>query len=166
MIARYLAIGLFVCMVSLPAQAQPSLDSLVSEANAEWMFGQWQGQSENGDAVTLNISWDLDKHVVLLHVKTPGMESKGYTVVDPKAEMPRYYSFDNRGSVGKGSWAMEGSDLVLHVESESASRGPWKVGFVFAGSASEGLQIRMHTIDSSGDLTAPPRSIFKFKKQK
>jgi hypothetical protein len=166
MIARYVVLGLLACMVSFAAQAQRSLESLVSEASAEWMFGQWQATSENGETVTLNISWDLEKHVTVLHLKTGNMESKGYTVMEPKSEMPKYYSFDTRGSVGKGSWNMEGGELVLRVESESADRGPWKAGFVFTGSASEGLQVRMHTIDSSGDLATPARQVFKFKKQK
>jgi len=166
MIARYVAVGLFACMVSFSTQAQRSLDSLVSEANAEWRFGQWQTQTDSGDAVTLNISWDLDKKVTVLHVKAPDMESKGYTVIEPNAEMPKYYSFDNKGSVGKGSWGMEGSELVLRVESESADRGPRKVGFIFSGSASEGLKVTMHTIGSSGDLETPARMTLKFKKQK
>ena len=165
MIARYLAVGLFACMASFSAHAQGSLESLVSEAKAEWMFGQWQAQSENGDPVSLNVSWDLDKHVVLLHVKTSDMESKGYTVMEPKAELPKYYSFDNRGSVGKGSWNVESGDLVLRVESESPDRGPWKAAFVFTGSASTGLQVRMHTVESSGDLATPARMTFKFKKK-
>ena len=152
MIARYLAVGLFACMASFSAYAQGSLESLVSEAKAEWMFGQWQAQSENGDPVSLNVSWDLDKHVVILHVKAGDMESKGYT-------------FDNRGSVGKGSWNMENGDLVLRVESESPGRGPWKAAFVFTGSASTGLQVRMHTVESSGDLATPARMTFKFKKK-
>jgi hypothetical protein len=165
MIARYLAVGLFACMASFSAHAQGSLESLVSEAKAEWMFGQWQAQSENGDPVSLNVSWDLDKHVVILHVKAGDMESKGYTVMEPKAELPKYYTFDNRGSVGKGSWNMENGDLVLRVESESPDRGPWKAAFVFTGSASTGLQVRMHTVESSGDLATPARMTFKFKKK-
>ena len=129
------------------------------------MFGQWQAQSENGDPVSLNVSWDLDKHVVILYVKVGDIESKGYTVMEPKAELPKYYSFDNRGSVGKGSWNMESGDLVLRVESESPDRGPRKTAFVFTGSASTGLQVRMHTVESSGDLATPARMTFKFKKK-
>jgi hypothetical protein len=165
MIARYLAVGLLACMASLSAHAQNSLESLVSEAKADWMFGKWQAQSESGDGITLTISWDLDKHVVLLHLKAGEMESKGYTVMEPKADFPKYYSFDNRGSVGKGNWGMEDENLVLRVESESAERGPFKAAFVFSGSASTGLQVRMHNIESSGDLATPARMTFKFKKQ-
>lgn len=165
MIVRNLALGLCACLVSLSAHAQPSLESMVSEESMEWMFGQWQAQSENGETVTMNVSWDLAKHVVVLHVKAADMESKGYTVLEPNAEFPRYYAFDNRGSVGKGSWNMENGELVLRTESERPDRGPLKAGFVFTGSPSTGLQVRMHTIDSSGDLVTPARVSFKFKKQ-
>jgi hypothetical protein len=165
MIARCLAVGLFACVLSFSAHAQRTLVDMVTDASAEWMFGQWEGQTENGDAVTLNVSWDLDKHVVLLHVKTGEMESKGYTVMEPKAEFPKYYSFDNRGSVGKGAWNMEGNDLVLRVESETAERSTRKAAFVFAGSASTGLQVRMHNVESSGDLATPARMTIKFKKK-
>jgi hypothetical protein len=139
---------------------------MVSEAKADWMFGQWQGSTENGASVTLNFSWDLEKHVVVLHVKTPDMEAKGYTVMEPNADFPKYYSFDTQGAVGKGSWNMEGSELVLRVDSEIPDRGSRKVGFVFTGSAETGLEVRAHGIDSSGDLATPARMTIKFKKQK
>jgi len=165
MIARFLVVSLTACLLSVSAYAQRTLESMVSEAEAEWMFGQWQAQTENGDTVTLNVSWDLEKHVAVLHVKAADMESKGYTVMEPKAEFPRYYSFDNRGSVGKGSWNMENGELVLRVDSETADRGTRKAAFVFSGSASAGLQVRMHTVESSGDLATPARMTLKFKKK-
>ncbi len=165
MLARYPAVALCACLLSFSAQAQRSLESLVNEANAEWMFGNWQAQTDNGDTLTLNISWDLEKHVVMLHVKANDMESKGYTVLEPKAEMPKYYAFDNRGSVSKGSWNMENGDLVLRVESEVPDRGPRKSAFVFSGSASTGLQVAMHDVDSSGELATSARMTLKFKKQ-
>lgn len=165
MIIRYLSVAAMACLVCVSAQAQPSLQNLVGEANAEWMFGNWQAETENGDSVTLNVTWDLDKHVVLLHVKAGDMESKGYTVIEPKAEFPQYYNFDNRGSVGKGSWNVENGDLVLRVETQRPERGPVKSAFVFTGSASTGLQVRMHSVDSSGDLATPARMTLKFKKK-
>ena len=166
MIVRYMGVGLLSCLVSFTALAQRSLENMVSDADAEWMFGKWQAQTENGDPVMLNVSWDLDKHVILLHVKIGDTENKGYTVMEPKVEQPKYYSFDNKGTIGKGTWGMENNELVLRVESESPDRGPWKAGFVFTGSASTGLQVRMHSVDSSGDLATPARATFKFTKEK
>ena len=152
-------------MLSLSACAQGSLESFVSEAKADWMFAKWQAETDNGDKVTLNVSWDLEKHVVVLHVKAGDMESKGYTILEPKAELPKYYNFDNRGTVGKGSWNMENGDLVLRVESEIPDRDPQKTAFVFTGTSSTGLQVSMHNVESSGDLATPARMTLKFKKQ-
>jgi hypothetical protein len=166
MTARSLAALLLACLASLSAQAQQSLAELVTEAKADWMFGQWEAQTDNGDTVRLNVSWDLDKHVVVLHVQAGEVNSKSYTVLDPTSREARYVSFDNRGSVGKGTWAMESDELVLRTESQSSERGPWKVAFVFTGNASEGLQVRMHTINESGGLVTPARMTLKFKKQK
>jgi hypothetical protein len=166
MMARYLAVGLWACLASLGACAQQSLADLVTEAKADWMLGAWEAQTDNGDTVRLNISWDLDKHVVLLHVKTGDLESKGFTVLDPASREARYFSFDNRGSVGKGVWGLESEALVLRTESQSPERGPGKVAFVFTGSAGEGLQVRMHAINESGGFATPARMTLKFKKQK
>ncbi len=166
MIARYLAVGLLACAASLGVQAQQTLSELVAEARADWMFGQWEAQGDSGEAIRLNISWDLDKHVVVLHVKAGDMESKGYTALDPGSPEPKYVSFDNRGSLGKGTWGMESEELVLRTESQSRERGPWKIGFVFTGNATDGLQVRLHPITTSGDLESPARMTLKFKKQK
>jgi hypothetical protein len=154
MMARYLAAGVLAVLTSLGAQAQQSLADLVTEAKADWMFGAWEAQTDNGDSVRLNVSWDLEKHVVVLHVKVGDVESKGYTALDPASREARYSSFDNRGSVGKGSWGMESDELAR------------KAAFVFTGSASEGLQVRMHPINESGGLVTPARMTLKFKKQK
>ena len=63
-------------LLAFSACAQGSLESLVSEAKADWMFANWQAETENGDKVTLNVSWDLEKHLAVLHVKIGDMESK------------------------------------------------------------------------------------------
>jgi hypothetical protein len=165
MLARLFAAGLFASMVTSGLSAE-SLADRVSEAKADWMFGKWEAETDNGDKVSLNISWDLDKKVVVLHVKTGEMESKGYTAMDPESSEAKYISFDNRGSVGKGTWGMESEELVLRTEAVTAEGQKRKMGFVFAGSASEGLQVRMHSIGSSGDLDTPARMTLKFKKQK
>ena len=66
MIARCLAVGVFTCMMALSSYGQRTLENLVSDASADWMFGKWQAETENGDTVSLNASWDLDKHVLFV----------------------------------------------------------------------------------------------------
>lgn len=163
MLTRSICIAL-VGLSSLALQAQQSLSELVKEARADWMFGRWEAETDSGDKVQLNVSWDLEKNVAILHVKTGEMEHKGYTYIEPGSSEAKWISFDNRGSVGKGTWGMESEELVLRTETQT-DRGARKVAFVFTGSASEGLQIRMHGIESSGDLSER-KTVFKFKKQK
>src|SRR5262249_36585927 len=92
MIARYFAVGLCTCLVSLGAIAQQTMADLVAEANAEWMFGQWEAQTDSGEPVKLNVSWDLEKRVVVLHVKTSDMESKGFSYKSPSSDEVKYFS--------------------------------------------------------------------------
>lgn len=164
MLARVTPVLLALCLGSVAAHSQ-SLADLVNDAKADWMFTQWEAQSDNGDTVKVNISWDLEKKVAVLHVTTSEMESKGYTAIDPVQGRPIYVSFDSRGAVGKGSWDMESDQLTLRLELQSVERGPWKAAFVFGGSADSGLEIRMHTVGSSGELEGDGRT-FKFKKAK
>lgn len=164
MIARYISLGLLIGASWVGAYAQQNLADLVAEANAGWMMGKWEAQIDSG-TVTLEFAWDLDKHVVAMHGKTPDMEFKGYSVRDPASNIDvSYYGFDNRGAVTKGAWTLEGEDLVLRIESKSSER-TTKMGVVFAGSASQGLTLRLHGIDSSGNLTAS-RGEVMFKKVK
>jgi len=165
MIARYIGLGLLVGMTCMGAYAQETLSDLVAEANAGWMLGKWEAQIDSGK-VTLEFSWDLDKHVIVLHGKTPDMEFKGYSARDPGSTMDvNYYGFDNRGTVTKGAWTLEGEDLVLKIESRSSER-TVKMGAAFSGSASQGLTVRLHGVDSWGNLVTPARTELKLQKVK
>lgn len=166
MIARYLMASLLACAAWLPLQAQPTLADLVSQADAEWMLGKWEAQLDNGGSVTLEVSWDLDKHVIVQHGKINDLEFKSYTVLEPGVPAPKYVSFDTRGSVGKGSWAMEDGNLTLRVENNSPERGISKMAVIYTGSASEGLEVRLHRLTDSGELESPAGMTVKFKKQK
>ncbi len=164
MIARYIGLGLLVCATCTGLQAQQKLVDLVSEANAEWMFGKWETQTDSG-SVTLDVSWDLAKHVVVLHVKTPDMELKGYSALDPTSTMDvSFYGFDDRGTISKGKWALEDGKLVLRIESQTAER-TVKMAAVFAGNSTDGLLVSLHGVDQYGSL-APARSEVRFKKVK
>ncbi len=158
--------GLLTCAAWLPLHAQPTLADLVSQADAEWMLGKWEAQLENGGTVTLDVSWDLDKHVIVQHGKMNDTEFKGYTVVEPGVTAPKYVSFDTRGTVGKGSWAMEDGNLTLRLESNSPERGVSKMAVVYAGSAGEGLEVRLYRVNDSGELDSSAALTVKFKKQK
>lgn len=161
---RYAMIGLAACSLWFGAQAQQNLADMVSQADAEWMFGKWQASSDSGDTVALECSWDLDKHVVVLHGKMPDSEFKGYSALEPDSREVKYIGFDNRGTVTKGAWGMESGELTLRIESQSAERTA-KMAAVFTGSVSDGLEVRIHRVDDSGSIVSPARMTVKFKKK-
>lgn len=165
MITRLSLLLLLSCSLTLPAQGQVSLANLTEEANAEWMFGSWKTTTNEGAPLQLDIAWDLNKKMVVLTVKTADMEAKGYTVLEPGAELPTYFGADTRGTVSKGSWNYEDGRLILRLESSRPYESPRKWASVFGGNASSGLELQIHDLESWGGLTYPASATLKFKKQ-
>lgn len=161
--SRYaLFAALFALFTVMQSQAQ-SLEEMAKDAKIEWMIGKWQAESDNG-AVTLHFAWELVKKAVMLHVKTPDMESKGYTVKDPGGEDLLYFAIDNHGAITKGKWSAENDELVLRMESKTGD-GTRKMAVVFSGSESKGLKVKLYGLNGA-ELDSTPRMELSFKKQK
>lgn len=165
MISRLIAIATLVCALTLTTQAQVTLASLANEANAGWMLGTWKGTTDNGDSMELGFKWELDKHMIVLTINAGGMEAKGFTVMEPGAEMPSYMGVDNQGSVSKGNWNYEDGALVLRLETKRPYESPRKWAATFSGSESSGLTVKMHGLESWGGLSYPAMATIKLKKQ-
>ena len=88
-ISRFIAIGLLL-LAWVSAQAQTSLEDMVNQGNAAWMLGKWEGPADDGTTVMLIFSWDLNKHVVVLHGKVGDMEFKGYSALEPGSGEVKY----------------------------------------------------------------------------
>jgi hypothetical protein len=164
MTTRLLLTVFCACLLVQTARSQDTLADLVGQAKAEWMFAKWEAKGDQGESVTLNVTWDLDKFVAVLHGKMGTLEFKGYTTIDPSSRDIKYISFSNRESISKGRWEMEGDELVLRLEEQDKQGTTRKTAAVFTGSASEGLQVRIHKIEDSGKLATPARVVYKFKK--
>jgi hypothetical protein len=163
---KYWMILLATSLLACATQAQENLADLVAQAKADWMLGKWEATDDGGRPISFQISWDLDKHVVVFQVKMNEAEFKAYSALDQETRQVTYISFDNHGVINRGSWGLENEELVLRVEGYEAQRGKWKAAAVFTGTPTEGLQVRLHGVDSSGSLVSPARNIYKFKKQK
>ena len=152
---------------SVALQAQQSLEEVVQEAGVQWAFGRWKGQTENGDTIIQQVRWDLDKHIVA-HRGQIGDQIKfmGITGVNPETGDATYTGFDNRGGTSKGTWTMEGGDLVLRIEGVSPDGNTWKGAVVFAQAGDKKLEMRMHSLDQWGDLEYPARFSITLTKMK
>jgi len=163
--SRFLCAILLSCFALTITRAQDVLSDYVEQAKADWMFGKWEAKTDKGDAVSLQVTWDLNKTVVVLHGKAGDLEFKGYSAIDPGSRDVRYVGYSNLGSISKGRWDVESDELVLRLDEVDKQGSSRKMAAVFVGSPSEGLQVRLHGIDSSGSLVTPARVVYKFKKQ-
>ncbi len=166
MLVKNLTLALALAGSLLTASAQQSLADLVSEAQAEWMFGSWEGWTDNGDKMTHSFGWELDKKVVVMKGKIGEMAYLGVTSMDPKTGEPKYAGYDNQGGVSKGTWADESGDLALTVESTSPTEGTRKFAVVFGKTSGGGLEFRMHGVDEWGYLNYPAMGSIEMKKAK
>jgi hypothetical protein len=160
---RYCILALAGLLLGTNTHAQQTLADLVQEANAGWMMGSWKATTDDGGTFALTFSWDLDRHVVVLHGKGDDMEFKGYSALEPASDQVAYVGFDNRGAISKGKWAMEDGELVLRVENRS-DRGTYKMAAVFTSASGGGLSLRLHRIDDWGNLVTPEQTLLRFKK--
>jgi hypothetical protein len=160
---QQLILAIAACLITWTSQAQQTLVDLVQEANAGWMLGSWKATTDDGGTFALNLSWDLDKHVVVLQGKGDEVEFKGYSALEPGTDQVSYVGFDNHGAVSKGKWGMEDNELVLRVESRS-ERGTWKMAAVFTSAPGGGLNLRLHRLDDWGNLVSPEQTLLRFKK--
>ncbi len=159
---RHLFLVFAVCLISSLVQAQQTLSDLVQEANANWIIGSWKASTDTGGTFRLDITWDLDKHAVVLHGKGDDIEFKGFSVLEPGSDQVSYFGFDNHGVVSKGMWSKENDELVLRVESRT-DEGARKMAAVFTSTVG-GLDLRLHRLDDSGNLVAPEHVLMQFKK--
>ena len=160
---RYFLAALTALLMGTNTQAQQTLADMVQDANAGWMIGSWKAPTDNGGTFTMNLSWDLDRRVVVLHGKGDDMEFKGYSALEPGGDQVTYVGFDNRGAISKGAWGMENGELVLRVSSQT-DQGTWKMAAVFTSASGGGLNLRLHRIDDSGDMISPEQTLLRFKK--
>jgi hypothetical protein len=164
MSARLILITLLALGLNTVARAQSSLAEALQQTNASWMLGKWQAQSDDGSTIQLELSWDLSGKLGILHIKTPDNEAKGFTVLEPDSGEISYFGADSQGSVTRGTWSREDGEIVLRVTTQRTQREPWKMGVVFTGSATEGLRLRLHSLQSYGGLVYPANATLHFRK--
>ncbi|MGA4577530.1 hypothetical protein [Limisphaera sp. VF-2] len=147
------------------AQAQRSLADLVAEAGAEWMIGEWVAHTGNGDPITQKVSWDLDKHVVTMHVQSPMLEVKSMTGLDPATGQARYVGFSNRGGALTGTWQEEGGWPMLRLQGTNPDGRAWKMALVYKRVDENTMAVEIYSLDESDNVVRPARNVTEFKRR-
>ncbi len=161
-----LAVAAILVILAAGARAQQKLGDLVTEGGFDWMIGRWQATTDQGDEVELVYKWELDKHLVTIHLKWPSYEYRGMIFYAPSEDKIVQIGADNQGGSGKGIWDPDGNKAVLKTEHTGADNQTNKMGYAFSKVDADTMKLEVYEVYSAGELANYPSFTAEFKRQK
>ncbi|HUV64102.1 MAG TPA: hypothetical protein VMW24_09395, partial [Sedimentisphaerales bacterium] len=148
------------------AMAQEKLGDLVSEGGFDWIIGAWTAATDQGDKIDLAYKWELDKHLLSIHLKWPNYEYRGMIFYVPAEDKITQVGVDNRGGNGKGLWDADGNKAVHKYEHTDADGQTNKMGMVHSRVDNDTMKLEVYEISGDGELGQYPTFTTEYKRQK
>jgi hypothetical protein len=161
-----LALAAILIIASTGASAQQKLGDFVAEGGFDWMIGNWEASSDQGDKIELIYKWELDKHLVTMQLKWPDNEYRAMIFYNPTEEKIVQITVDNKGGTGKGTWEPDGDKAVLKHEHTGSDWETNKMGFAHSKVDANTMNWEILEMDSSGEVSDYPMFTVEFKRQK
>ena len=161
-----LALAAILVIASTGASAQQKLGDFVSEGGFDWLVGNWEASSDQGDKIELIYKWELDKHLLTMQLKWPDNEYRAMIFYKPAEEKIVQITVDSKGGTGKGTWEPDGDKAVLKHEHTGADWETNKMGFAHSKVDANTMNWEILEMDSSGELSDYPMFTVEFKRQK
>lgn len=155
-----------IVITTTGANAQQKLGDLVSESGFDWLLGNWEATSDEGDKIELAYKWELDKHLITMLLKWPGNEFRAMIFYKPAEDQVVQVTVDNKGGTGKGIWEPDGNKAILKHEHTDADWQTTKLGIVHSKVDNNTMKWEIHELYSSGELSDYPNFTLEFKRQK
>jgi hypothetical protein len=162
----FLFVAAIIFITTSGASAQQKLGDLVSEGGFDWLAGNWEATSDEGDKIELVYKWELDKHLMTMLLKFAGNEYRAMIFYKPAEDQVVQITVDNQGGTGKGIWEADGNKAVLKHEHTSADWQTNKMGFAHSKVDANTMKRDIHEVYSSGELSDYPNFTVEFKRQK
>ena len=159
-----LAAGLVV--FTSGAMAQNKLGDLVTEGGFDWIIGAWTATTDEGDKIDVTYRWELDKHMLSVHLKWPTYEYRGMIFHVPAEDKVAQVGVDNRGGNGKGIWEAEGNKAVHRYEYTDADGQINKMGMVHSRVNDDTMKVEVYEVSGDGTLGQSPAFTTEYKRQK
>jgi hypothetical protein len=162
----FLVVLATIVVLATGANAQERLGDLVTDYGYGWLIGKWQATTDEGDTISFEYKWQLDKHAILVHVKMPEFEYAGMIFFRPMQEDVVQIGVDNRGGNGKGTWdAMDGKAL-LKYEHTSADWETHRMAIAHGKVDNNTMKTEIYEMDSTGWVSPQPSHTLQYKPQK
>lgn len=148
------------------ARAQQTLGDLVEEAGLNWMVGRWVTTTDEGDKIQLIYTWQLDKHLATIQLKTPDFEYYGMIFYVPAKGQVVQVGVDDRGGSGKGLWEPDGDKAVMKIEHTGVYGETQRMGLVHSKVNAETMKMELYAVESTGGLADESWATLEFKRQR
>jgi len=161
-----LALAAILVIATTGANAQQKLGDFVSEGGFDWIIGNWEATSDQGDKIELVYKWELEKHMVTMLLKWPNNEYRAMIFYKPAEDKIVQVTVDNQGGTGKGTWEPDSDKAVLKHEHTGSDWQTNKMGFAHSKVDANTMNWEILELDSSGELSDYPMFTVEFKRQK
>jgi len=158
-----LAVAILLVVWSAQAAAQQSLGDIVKEYGFDWLIGKWVGQTSEGDKIQVIYNWQLDKHLVTIHLKWPDYEHRGMIFYVPTADEVVQIGVDNIGGSWKGTWDAEENKGILKIEHTKADGEIQKMAIIYSKVDAKTMKTELYGVNEAGELEAQPRGSLEYK---
>jgi hypothetical protein len=148
------------------ARAQEKLGDLVTEGGFDWMIGDWTATTDQGDKIDLAWKWELDKHMLNMHLKWPNYEYRGMIYYVPAEDKIVQVGADDRGGSGKGVWESEDDKAILKYENTDADGRTRKIAMVHSRVDKDAMKVEVYKISDTGELGESPAFTTEYKRLK
>ena len=161
-----LALAAILVIATTGANAQQKLGDFVSEGGFDWMIGNWEATSDQGDKIEFVYKWELDKHMVTMLLKWPNNEYRAMIFYKQTEDEIVQVTVDNQGGTGKGTWEPDGDRAILKHEHTGSDWQTNKMGFAHSKVDANTMKWEVLEMDSSGEVSDYPMFTVEFKHQK
>ena len=160
--------ALAACLVvfTFSAMAQQKLGDLVTEGGFDWIIGAWTATTDQGDKIDVIYKWELDKHMLSVHLKWPNYEYRGMIFYVPAEDRIIQVGVDNRGGNGKGLWDAEGNKAVHRYEHTDAEGQTNKMGMVHSRVDNDTMKVEVYEVSGDGTFGQSPAFTTEYKRRK
>lgn len=146
-------------------EEQPTmLGDVISEYGFNWMIGRWEASTDEGQKITIQYRWALDKNVVLVNFQMGEYAMRGMIFFKPMEEEVVQIGADNRGGHSKASWQPEGDKAVAKYEFISAKGEVRKMAITHAKVDRKTFKAEMFAIEDDGTLADTPWGTLEYKR--
>ncbi|NQT01769.1 MAG: hypothetical protein HQ580_07095 [Planctomycetes bacterium] len=158
-----------VVILTVGAGGQQGLGELVTMSGFEWLIGNWEATTDEGDKVDLVYKWELNKNLITLGFKVGDFEGRGMIYYVPAENKVVQIGVDNRGGVAKGTWDADGEKAVARLEytpSTPADGVRRRMASVLSKVDANTMKEEFYEMDSDGWFAEETLGTLEYKRQK